>query len=907
MNGIKPVHAMEEISRTGMTSMKRNPNAHTVLYNPVNLVRDETDYADGKDILGIEVPGQNLLTTGNMESEGWTGIAGNIELPISFAEGEGINGSKALVASIDEIGDEEYYFINSQELFHLNQYSRITISFMAKSMAPGIRLQAWVRDSGNVNSMKFGEAFLSSQWEEYNFSIVTDEQTSDNYKLSFKGFGPAVIFIDNVVIGTGDFGNVPQSEIYDVIIENGAPEMINVFRSECPVYSPGYQGMLTKYKKPFSIFAGRTISWAKFTVDDPVTVKVRINDTGKVPIDGKTVRILPSRYGIDPVVTGNEIEFTITEAAQYSVEVGAKGYENGLVLFADPPEMDIPDIANPEYYVLTNATVESIITIPENYSGIYFKKGIHDIDVFHVPSNIKNIYFEDGSWVYGALIMDGNPDVRIYGRGILSQARLDYRESHGVEAINGSDRIKLEGLVITDYKFFSVRLIGEFNEVSYTKVIAGWAWHCDGIAAYKGSRVSNCFIWANDDAIKVYRDSITWSDIVIWQLDNGGIIQMSWGGAIGGSTSRGVRLSRIDILHAEYDAPGFNVGLLSCVGNRRQDPGRKDWIEDWIIEDVVTENPVQIVFGITPDPSTPLSIHGLILKNWNVRMPMNTNFTNRIICQYPEDFFDGIVFDSVIFNGGLLQDINYITSGDMEEGGWTGEKGNTNQVVSLDDLIGVDNTSGLKSVVTDLGGDNQYFIHCNENFRFVSTAKLTLSFWAKANITGTQLIPIIYGNDGSNEIEFEEVSLIRDWRKYSLTIFPEFEFSKDYRLKFRTSGLNTVIFLDNVELGHPDWLEDTEMETQFLHPPLVLPAVEIIHTPVSVQEDYYTESSVYPNPTSQTLYIRNADIFTSYSIFNSTGSMVIQGTGKSVDVSDLIPGLYILSTGKGERIRFIKK
>ena len=129
------------------------------------------------------------------------------------------------------------------------------------------------------------------------------------------------------------------------------------------------------------------------------------------------------------------------------------------------------------------------------------------IGVYKVPSNIKRIYLEGGAWVFGSFIMDGKAcsNVKIYGRGVLSGARLHLRESHMVEAKNGADGIIVDGIVIADYSFFAVRLLGADNEVSWTKIVGGWIYNCDGIAAYANSTIRNCFIWANDDNIKIYR------------------------------------------------------------------------------------------------------------------------------------------------------------------------------------------------------------------------------------------------------------------------------------------------------------------------------------------------------------------------------------------------------------------
>jgi hypothetical protein len=314
-----------------------------------------------------------------------------------------------------------------------------------------------------------------------------------------------------------------------------------------------------------------------------------------------------------------------------------------------------------KYAFLKEATVDQIRNLSGGFSGIWFGPGVHDIGAYQVPAGIKNIYFEKGSWVYGALIMDGNPDVKIFGRGVLSGAKLDYRESHAIEAIHQSNNINVEGIVIADPKHFAVRLVGKNNTVQWTKVVGGWVYNCDGITAFRGSRVSNCFIWANDDAIKVYRDDIIWSDIVVWQLNNGGVIQMSWGG----SQSSNVSLSRIDVLRAEWNKPGFNRALLSCVGNRYQDPGKYGIQQNWLIEDVVTETPIPVIFGITPDESSFNHVHNLTLKNWNVRMSMNTPYQNMIHGNDPNQPMDGLVFDNFVFNGILLNQFNWKDVMDM--------------------------------------------------------------------------------------------------------------------------------------------------------------------------------------------------------------------------------------------------
>lgn len=461
--------------------------------------------------------------------------------------------------------------------------------------------------------------------------------------------------------GSIDYSDIPQSNIYEVTVihEDGSDKKL-VFQNACPEFQYGKDGMLEKDKYPLDIFAGRTINWTKFSFTGSITVEVEVLDQSKVPVAG-SIKILPSRHNINPEVSGNKIRFTLNQPGQYSVEIGENGYKNGLMVFADPSETEVPDKASGDYKVYSHNPENSSLMISTSRTGIYFEKGIYDIGVYRVPPNIKNIYLEEGAWVYGALIMDGNPNVKIFGRGVLSGARLDYRESHAIEGVNQSDNIHIEGVVIADFKHFAVRLIGRNNTVSWTKVIGGWVYNLDGIAAFAGSNVSNCFIWANDDAIKVYRDDITVTDCVVWQLNNGGVIQMGWTAP----NSSNVTISRIDVLRAEWNKFRFNVGLLNYVGNRYNEPGKTGYHSNWLIEDVVTETPVPLVFNIDPDEFSTNPIHGLHLKNWDVKMTMGTKFQNTIKGNDPNEYFDGFVFDNVVFNQVKLDVDNWVDVTDM--------------------------------------------------------------------------------------------------------------------------------------------------------------------------------------------------------------------------------------------------
>jgi hypothetical protein len=85
--------------------------------------------------------------------------------------------------------------------------------------------------------------------------------------------------------------------------------------------------------------------------------------------------------------------------------------------------------------------------------------------------------------------------------------------------------------------------------------------------------------------------------------------------------------------------------------------------KNWLIEDLVTETPVPLVFRISPNVASPSEIHGLVFKNWDVKMDMSKGFSNYIMVGDPMKKIDGLVFDNVSFNGIKLTAFNWISTG----------------------------------------------------------------------------------------------------------------------------------------------------------------------------------------------------------------------------------------------------
>lgn len=434
---------------------------------------------------------------------------------------------------------------------------------------------------------------------------------------------------------------VQQSELYRVYLNDDTDNDVAIFKNVCNAYFKGMPGQRKNDDKPLTKFKGRSIHWGHFSFQGKVKVTVQVNKD----IEGKEIKVYPSRHDIKVnKQDANCFSFMLDRPGQFSVEIGEDGYKEGLLIFADPMETDVPaDL--PKWKVIEKGDKTLLSTLSVKDSALYFKKGVHDIGVYTVPSNINRIYLEGGAWVFGSFIMDGKAcsNVKIYGRGVLSGARLHLRESHMVEAKNGADGIIVDGIVIADYSFFAVRLLGTDNEVAWTKIVGGWIYNCDGIAAYANSTIRNCFIWANDDNIKIYRDNIVVEDVVCWQLDNGAIFQLNWSNSV----ARNCRVSRVDIIRAEWDSDRPNNGILSCRNGGGAD-------ERFVFEDVRADTPVTHIFRLSPLGDKDQLIKNFLFKDWDVWVDVSKGKKNYMEGVKGQTPLSGLIFENFRVNGKVL-------------------------------------------------------------------------------------------------------------------------------------------------------------------------------------------------------------------------------------------------------------
>ena len=99
------------------------------------------------------------------------------------------------------------------------------------------------------------------------------------------------------------------------------------------------------------------------------------------------------------------------------------------------------------------------------------------------------------------------------------------------------------------------------------------------------------------------------------------------------------------------------------MGDKYQ-AGTNGWSKNWIIEDLVTETPVSLVFRVSPYDYSPCAVDGLHLKDWDILY--DGTFKNYMVGMSAEKKIKGVVFDNVKFNGTSLTSANWRTVGKFE-------------------------------------------------------------------------------------------------------------------------------------------------------------------------------------------------------------------------------------------------
>lgn len=438
----------------------------------------------------------------------------------------------------------------------------------------------------------------------------------------------------------GEYRGVPKSSHYNISIvdDDGSDRECVVFQNSCNDYldHKGKDGD----RRVLERWSNHSISWSHVSADSPFKVVVMVDK----PIGEQEIRVLPSRRGVEARKTSDHtIEFEIRECGQYSIEIGSVSeWVNGLLLFVDPIEGRTPDINSKNTLLITPET-----PMPHKLSKkirtLYFDSGVHDLGIYEVPSHVKEVYICGGAWVHGALKLYGEhcSGTIIHGRGVLSGAKLQFRDAHQIEIAKGAEECIVRGITVADFSHFGVRALGGGHATEWVKVVGGWIYNCDGLCAWDDAVIRNCFIWANDDNIKLYGSNVLVEDCFCWQLNNGAIFQLAWGRI----DSENVIVRRVDIVKAAFSGTGLNHGVI----NRRYAGG---FSRNYLIEDVVVESPINSIINLRAEANYKhkmLGMQNIHLRNWSVQT--SPKCVNYIVREGGTGLIRGITIENLVVNG----------------------------------------------------------------------------------------------------------------------------------------------------------------------------------------------------------------------------------------------------------------
>ena len=258
-------------------------------------------------------------------------------------------------------------------------------------------------------------------------------------------------------------------------------------RREIPVYST-----------PVTRGGPHSFAMIRYSGDEPVTLTAQCSEMIK------SAEILPSSYGIKPVISDDGISFGIGSAGHVTVLINGR--------------TDFP------------LTV-SVLPVREktdagSVKGLYFGPGLHTMDYFDFEDG-DTLYVDDGAvvtalpppederplnpkdWagqkIYrGCVLASGKKNVRIEGGGILDFSLLDWHARSPVAFDRCSD-VSVRDTALVNAPAWNLNISGcDGADAEFVRIF-GYRENSDGIdiVSSQDVRISGCFIRTGDDAVCV--------------------------------------------------------------------------------------------------------------------------------------------------------------------------------------------------------------------------------------------------------------------------------------------------------------------------------------------------------------------------------------------------------------------
>lgn len=369
----------------------------------------------------------------------------------------------------------------------------------------------------------------------------------------------------------------------------------------------------------------------------------------------KKVRIRPLAYNIKPIIHGNSVTFFMKPSETVSIEINNDIFQN-LQLFA--------------------GAVSTAKFSASDTSIIYFGPGIHHIGRMRLPSN-KTVYIAGGAIVHGGFLLDHVNNVRICGRGILTQlnpelatGKVKTNRDRSKEArddeitINYSTNVQIAGLIVIPHHY-SI-MIGQSKNVSVSDFKSfSSEGNADGIDIFSSTNISldHIFMRNSDDCIAIYghrwdyygnTSSVNVTNAVLWADIAHPVLIGTHGDTPHPDTLKDIKFNNIQILDQHENQIDYQ-GCLSL------DAGDSNLISNVSFSNVNIEDirkgqlfNIRVMFNHKYNTSPGRGIENVLFKNVSY---VGTRANLSIIAGYDDSRpIRNIRFEDLKINGKFITD-----------------------------------------------------------------------------------------------------------------------------------------------------------------------------------------------------------------------------------------------------------
>ena len=482
-----------------------------------------------------------------------------------------------------------------------------------------------------------------------------------------------------------------KSQYYEVVATNGG-QQYNAFAhlsvpntNVDPLYPNEGHGVT-------AFMLDRSLTYATIDFTGEVTLQV----TKLYGVPASRVEISPKALGINPsYFDGNTVRFTLRHHSSIPLYIsvnficpenvdddryGGNNIKHGLMIFANKPQSDIPSETAPGVVVYSNTANLA------NASVIYFKPGEYDLrqrfnsvagQIGQMPlKSGQSVYIAGGAIVHGAFRGDGNDNLKIYGRGIITGQKYAwhwFRDASGVKAayinLMGSDNCILQGIIIENPTHHTIPS-GTNTQISDLKII-GWASNHDGIRPSSGSIVERIFIKTSDD-YDYARDPHTVQNSIFWPMVNGAVGQMGWNDLGTGYA----KYKNNYIINSEWSSTAANKGNTGVLCGSKADGGIK--LSGNELHDIYIENITNYLINsaLEPKAGNPYGyLSNFVFRNIFVErefMLPNGTPTKQVMRGVNNTWISDWSFTNLIVNGTVVTWDNYRDYFDLNLSGSNG-------------------------------------------------------------------------------------------------------------------------------------------------------------------------------------------------------------------------------------------